>query len=306
MKKLILSLVASVFCLMSAGAEEFRLGSFNIRYSNRNDSVAGNGWGQRAPYVAGLIRFHDFDIIGTQEGKYHQLEDILSMMPGYSYIGIGRDDGIHAGEHSAIFYKNDKFDVLDHGDFWLSETPDCPSKGWDAPSHKRICSWGKFRDRKSGEKILFINLHMDHKGTVARAESAKLVLQRVKELSDGLPVIITGDFNADQHSKPYAILQNSGIVRDSYEIADFRYAPNGTYFAFEPYRFTLKRIDHLFVNDGFHVKKYGVLTETYRAPLTDKQKASGKFMVSEKSPDYTDRTPSDHYPVMIVVETVKK
>ena len=304
MKKLIFTFLA-VACVLCAGATEYRLGSYNIRYSNKNDSIAGNGWGQRSPYVASLIRFHDFDIIGTQEGKYHQLQDMLSMMPGYDDIGVGRDDGIHAGEHSAIFYKTDKFDVVDHGDFWLSETPDRPSKGWDAPMHKRICSWGKFRDRNSGDTILFINLHMDHRGVQARAESAKLVLERIKELSDGNPVIVTGDFNTDQHSEPYALLQNSGVVRDSYDAAEFLYAPNGTYFAFEPYRYTEKRIDHLFVNDGFRVKRYGVLTDTYRARLTDEQKASGKEQVSEKSPDYTARTPSDHYPIMIVVETIK-
>ncbi len=305
MKKLILSVLTAVLCMMSAEAIELKLGTFNIRYSNASDSVAGNGWGQRAPHVAGLIRFHDFDIIGTQEGKYHQLQDMLSMMPGYDYIGVGRDDGIHAGEHSAIFYKTDRFDVVDHGDFWLSETPDRPSKGWDAPSHKRICSWGVFCDKASGEKVLFINLHMDHKGVVARAESARLVLERIKQFGNSMPTIVTGDFNVDQHSEPYALLQNSGVVKDSYEIADFRYAPNGTYFAFEPSRYTEKRIDHLFVNDGFHVKRYGVLTDTYRARLTDGQKASGKERVSEKSPDYTDRTPSDHYPIMIVVETTK-
>ena len=304
MKKISLSILSLILCFINSGAVELKLGSFNIRYSNKSDSIAGNGWGQRVPYVAGLIQFHDFDIIGTQEGKYHQLQDMLSMMPGYDYIGVGRDDGIHAGEHAAIFYKTDKFEIVEKGDFWLSETPEIPSKGWDAPSHKRICSWGKFRDKNSGETILFINLHMDHIGVVARAESAKLVLQKVNELSDGnIPVIITGDFNVDQYSEPYALLQNSGVVKDSYEIADFRYAPNGTYFGFEPYRYTDKRIDHLFVNDKFHVKKYGVLTDTYRALLTDEQKASGKEQVSQKSPDYTARTPSDHYPIMIVVDT---
>lgn len=288
-----------------AGATEYRLGSFNIRYSNKADSVNGNGWEQRAPHVASLIRFHDFDIIGTQEGKYHQLQDMLAMMPGYDYIGVGRDDGIHAGEHSAIFYKTDRFEVAGHGDFWLSETPEVPSKGWDAPMHKRICSWGRFRDKSTGETLLFINLHMDHLGKVARAESAKLVLERVKKLAAaGEPVIMTGDFNTDQHSEPYALLQNSGILHDSYEAADFLYAPNGTYFAFEPYRQTDKRIDHLFVNDNFHVKRYGVLTDTYRARLTEEQKASGQFRTSEKSPDFTDRTPSDHYPIMIVVDTM--
>lgn len=304
MKKFLLTIVAAL-CITGANAIELKLGTFNIRYLTDKDVPTGNAWSQRAPYVAGLIKFHDFDIIGTQEGVNSQLQDMLSMMPGYDFIGIGRDDGKSAGEYAAIFYKTDKFDVIDKGDFWLSETPEVPSLGWDT-SQKRICSWGVFRDKESGEKVLFINLHMDHKGVVARAESAKLVLERIKQFGNSMPTIVTGDFNVDQHSEPYALLQNSGVVKDSYEITDYRYAPNGTYFAFEPSRQTDKRIDHLFVNDGFHVKRYGVLTDTYRARLTDEQKASGKERVSAKSPDYTDRTPSDHYPIMIVVDTVKK
>ena len=100
-------------------------------------------------------------------------------MPGYDYIGIGREDGKQAGEHSAIFYRTDKFEVLEHGNFWLSEITDRPNKGWDAVL-PRICTWGEFRDKQTGFTFLFFNLHMDHVGVQARAESAKLILKKIK------------------------------------------------------------------------------------------------------------------------------
>ena len=111
-------------------------------------------WGQRYPYIAQLIQLSRILIIfGTQEGKYQQLQDLKNAMPGYDYIGVGRDDGKQAGEHSAIFYRKEKFEVLDHGDFWLSTITDRPNKGWDAVL-PRICTWGKFRDKQTGFTFL--------------------------------------------------------------------------------------------------------------------------------------------------------
>ena len=123
--------VLSVFFQLHAGSD-LVVSSFNMRYANHADSLNGNGWGQRLPYIVGLINFHAFDIIGTQECLEHQLADLEQSLPDYDYIGIGREDGVHAGEHSAIFYRKDRFEVLDHGDFWLSEIEDRPNKGWDA------------------------------------------------------------------------------------------------------------------------------------------------------------------------------
>ena len=129
----------------------------------------------------------------------HQLKDMKEALPGYDYIGVGRDDGKDKGEHSAIFYRTDKFDIVEKGDFWLSETPDVPSKGWDAVL-PRICSWGHFKCKDTGFEFLFFNLHMDHIGKKARVESAFLVQEKMKELGRGknLPAILTGDFNVDQ------------------------------------------------------------------------------------------------------------
>lgn len=264
MKKLIYSfllLLCSVFILQ---AESMVVATYNLRYANEGDSTNGNGWGQRYPYITQLIQFHGFDIFGTQECLYPQLQDLKAAMPGYDYIGVGRDDGKQAGEHSTIFYRTAKFEVLDHGNFWLSTITDRPNKGWDAVL-PRICTWGEFRDKETGFTFLFFNLHMDHIGVQARAESAKLILKKIQEFPKKLPAILTGDFNVDQTSESYLLLDNSGILRDAYQIADFRYAPNGTFNGFHTDRKTDSRIDHLFLTKEFDVQKYGILTDTYRS-----------------------------------------
>ncbi|MBO5226040.1 MAG: endonuclease/exonuclease/phosphatase family protein [Parabacteroides sp.] len=303
MRRLVYSLLFVVCAAFSLQAQSYVFATYNIRNANKGDSIAGNGWGQRYPYIAQQIQFNGFDIFGTQEGKYHQLEDLKAAMPNYDYIGVGRDDGAQKGEYAAIFYRTDKFELLDHGDFWLSTITDRPNKGWDA-ALPRICSWGKFRDKKSGYTFLFYNLHMDHRGVQARAESAKLILKKIQELPDKLPVILTGDFNVDQNNESYALLDNSGIMRDSYQIAEFRYAPNGTFSGFHPDRKTESRIDHLFLTKEFAVKKYGILTDTYRSERTEKEKAeqNSNFPKEVTMTKYVARTPSDHFPVMIVVE----
>ena len=151
MKKLIYSFLFVLCSVFALQAESMVVATYNLRNANAGDSTNGNGWGQRYPYIAQLVQFHGFDIFGTQEGKYHQLQDLKNAMPGYDYIGVGRDDGKQAGEYSAIFYRTGKFEVLDHGDFWLSTITDRPNKGWDAVL-PRICTWGKFRDKQTGRR----------------------------------------------------------------------------------------------------------------------------------------------------------
>lgn len=291
------------FCLQ---AETMVVATFNIRNANGGDSISGNGWGQRYPYIAQLVQFHGFEIFGTQEGKYHQLQDLKAAMPGYDYIGVGRDDGKQAGEFSAIFYKTDRFEVLEHGDFWLSPETDHPNKGWDA-ALPRICTWGKFKEKNSGFEFIYFNLHMDHIGVQARSESAKLILQKVKEQPSHIPVILSGDFNVDQTNESYALLNNSGVMRDAYEMADLRYAPNGTFNGFHPDRMTTSRIDHIFLSDDFQVLKYGILTDTYRTPVKEsaEKEKNGNFPKEVSMQKYEARMPSDHFPVMIIVEFAK-
>ena len=301
MKRLLFTLIMMLVAL-NIGATTFTIATYNIRNANKGDSLAGNGWGQRYPYIAQLIQFHGFDIFGTQEGKYPQLEDLKNAMPGYDYIGIGRDDGKKAGEFSAIFYKTDKFEVLEQGNFWLSTETTYPNKGWDA-ALPRICTWGKFKEKKSGFIFLYFNLHMDHIGVQARSESAKLILRKIKEQPSHNPVVLSGDFNVDQNNESYKLLNSSGVMKDAYDSALLKYAPNGTFNAFYPDRKTEQRIDHIFLSDDFEVLKYGVLTDSYRSPKKESQESeqNANFPKETRMKKYDARMPSDHFPVMIVV-----
>jgi endonuclease/exonuclease/phosphatase family metal-dependent hydrolase len=294
---------ANSWAQKKAGVEStFNIGTYNLRNANHGDSLNGNGWGQRLPVIAKLIQFHDFDIFGTQEGLYHQLEGLKDSLPGYTYIGIGRDDGVHAGEYSAIFYKTGKFKLLESGNFWLSTITDKPNKGWDAVL-PRICSWGKFEVIKNGFVFYMFNLHMDHRGVVARAESSKQVLSKIKTFPANTPVILTGDFNVDQTNESYTLINTSGILTDSYELAAIRYAQNGTFNNFHADNKTDSRIDHIFVGKQFKVTRYGILTDTYRLKTGDSAgKTTGNAPSEVVLKPYSARTPSDHFPVMAQVE----
>ena len=282
---LLIALVAVVFCgCHSYQPTSITVASYNLRNANGSDSAKGNGWGQRYPVIAKMVQYHDFDIFGTQECFIHQLKDMKEALPGYDYIGVGRDDGKEKGEHSAIFYRTDKFDVIEKGDFWLSETPDVPSKGWDAVL-PRICSWGHFKCKDTGFEFLFFNLHMDHIGKKARVESAYLVQDKMKELGKGkeLPAILTGDFNVDQTHQSYDAFVSKGTFND-----------------FDPDSFTESRIDHVFVSPVFKVKRYGVLTDTYRSIRGNGGKKDATDCPEEIDiKAYQARTPSDHFPVKV-------
>src|SRR5690606_32554944 len=173
--KKIVFLIA-LFLAASLSSQKLRVATYNLRYDNPQDSL--DNWQYRKSTVAKLIQFHDFDIFGTQEGLKHQLDYLQEEMPGYAYIGVGRDDGKDAGEYAAIFYKKELFELLDKGNFWLSEDTTKPNKGWDAVL-PRICSWGKFKEKSSGLVFFFFNTHFDHVGTIARQESAKLILNKI-------------------------------------------------------------------------------------------------------------------------------
>jgi endonuclease/exonuclease/phosphatase family metal-dependent hydrolase len=257
--------------------QQLSIGTYNLRYSNNGDSTAGNGWGQRYPQIANLIRFQDLDIFGTQEAKFHQLNELTDSLPGYKWFGAGRDDGQHDGEHSAIFYKQNKFTILKSGNFWMSTITDRPNKGWDA-ALPRICTWVQFKETKTGFTFYFFNLHMDHIGVVARHESARLVLEKIRQMAGKMPTILTGDFNVDQTSDSYAVINNSGLLKDSYVLSPVKLAPSNTFNGFDANTAGDKRIDHIFVTKDFKVQRYGILTNTYHG-----------------------KTPSDHYPVMAVI-----
>ncbi|WP_085536421.1 endonuclease/exonuclease/phosphatase family protein [Massilibacteroides vaginae] len=275
MKKILIVLL-SVLCVSAYSQQKanINVGSFNLRMDTESDKE--NAWPNRKEMVKSLLLYHEFDIFGTQEGFKHQLDGILETGK-YAYIGGGRDDGKDAGEHSAIIYNKERFKVLDNGDFWYSETPDVPGKGWDAECCNRICSWGKFKDNVSGKEFFFFNSHYDHQGKVARRESSKLLLKKMKEIVGSSTFFCTGDFNATPDDEPIQILYADGMFNDSRKITKQPpYGPEGTFSAYKFDAPMKNRIDYIFVSADVTVNKYAVLTDS-------------KF----------GRYASDHFPVLI-------
>lgn len=303
MKQLKIFLLALLCLPFAAGAKtepEFNLATYNIRMPAKSDFRHGDTWEARSPRIADLVRFHEFNIFGTEEGYRWQLDSLKSLLPGYDFIGVGREDGKEGGEHSAIFYDTNMFRLFDHGDFWLSETPDRPGLGWDAAC-VRICTWGKFRHIPSGRDFLYFNLHMDHVGKKARIESVKLIAKKMKEFGAKLPAILSGDFNVSQDNECYKYIVDSGFLEDSYELAKVKYAPNGTWNDWDPTAFSTSRIDHIFVSPGTKVRRYGILTDTYRSFENVKGSLEPEDTFNVKLVKSTIRLPSDHYPVMVTL-----
>jgi endonuclease/exonuclease/phosphatase family metal-dependent hydrolase len=286
---------------MQAGLA-MKVGTYNVRYDNNGDIEARNTWPQRFPVIASLIRFHDFDVLGTQEAFQHQMLDLRKSLPEYDCTSHGRDDGELAGEHLAIFYKKDRYESVETGFFWLSDTPDKPGKGWDA-SLPRICNWAKLRAKSDGKTFCFFNVHLDHRGAVSRQESIRLILRKIEETAGNDPVYLVGDFNTDQHSEAYQLITGSKLT-DTAKTAEVSYLLNGSANKFDPNGKTESRIDHIFVSAGTRVRRFGVLTDSYRIPkiVQDPDQASGNFPADVKFQDYEARLPSDHFPVL--AETV--
>lgn len=306
MKKYLLLLVA-VATVFSVSAQDLVVGSYNIRNSNDGDAKKGNGWVRRCPVICDQVEWVGFDVFGMQEVKHNQLEDMLAGLPDYDYEGVGRDDGKQEGEYSPIFYKKERFKKLEGGTFWISETPEKVGvKGWDA-ALPRICSYVHLQDKVTKKRFWFFNLHMDHVGVEARREGAKLIAKKITEMCGKEPAFVTGDFNVDQHNEAYRTILNTGILYDSYEVADKKFATTGTFNSFDSNLFTESRIDHIFVTEHVTVNNYAVLTDGYWTP----NEKSAKTRKGEAAPqeinfsEHQHRCPSDHYPIAAKI-TFKK
>ena len=271
---LLVVLVGVAFNQKPMAESTLRVMSYNIRYDNPEDGR--NAWSQRKERVANLIRFYQADLIGLQEVLYRQLTYLEGQLDGYGRIGVGRDDGKQKGEFSPIFYAQEKLELLDNGTFWLSETPDRPSVGWDA-SMERIATWGQFRYRATGDTVFFFNTHFDHRGEQARQESAQLLRQRINKQANNYPVILTGDFNSDPQSVPYQLLTDDKDLRDALTISEI--PPVGPDRSFSGFDVTDslpgERIDYVFVTPQFSVQRHAIITSF----------SNGHF-------------PSDHLPVV--------
>jgi endonuclease/exonuclease/phosphatase family metal-dependent hydrolase len=278
MRKIYLPLLLLLACSLQA---QIKVMSYNLRVDFGGDGD--NNWIFRREMLGGQIRFHLPDFVGTQEGKANQLAYLLAKeLPGYGYVGISRDSSETAGEFSAIFFNMAKFRVIKQSTFWLSETPKKKSKGWDA-ALERICTYALFEEIASGQKLYVFNTHLDHIGEAARTNSAKLILKKIDELNtEKLPVILTGDFNAEPASEAYKTIVQS--------MADSRIAskekpigPIGTFNGFKFDEPVTKLIDYIFTTKDFDVLKYAVLSDS----------KDGRY-------------PSDHLPVMVFIDLQKK
>ncbi|MGC4103467.1 endonuclease/exonuclease/phosphatase family protein [Ferruginibacter sp.] len=267
------------FLLLLAGGQllaqqEVKVMSYNIRLDVASDGE--NRWDARKEKVAGLMNYYEADFIGCQEVQHHQLQFLQSQLKNYSYIGVGRDDGKEAGEYSCIFYNKEKFKLLQQSTFWLSQTPDSVSMGWDAVCH-RVCTYGLFQSKQSNTVFWVFNTHFDHIGKTARLESAKLIVEKMKQLNTkNYPVIFSGDLNSKPEEPPYQYI--SSVLKNTREASQQpAYGPADTWNAFQFDKKPDGRIDHIFVDDKgkIKVKKFATITDSY-----DK------------------KYPSDHFPIL--------
>lgn len=288
---LFIAAVITIAALASPACAEapppIRVMSFNIRYGTANDGE--NHWDKRKDFVIETIKAFDPDLLGTQETLGFQRDFLAGKLDGYGMVGVGRDDGKDRGEMMAVYYRKARFEKLEAGHFWLSESPETVgSKSWDS-SLPRMVTWLKLRDRKSPDAppVYFFNTHFDHRGEEARLESAKLIRRRIAALPDRAPVILTGDFNAGEGSAPYkALFDNDAAdgdtpspVRDAYRVKHPRRADEeGTFSGFKADQRGGARIDWLACSAHWQVIEAGI----------DRTAKDG-------------RTPSDHFPVTAVL-----
>jgi endonuclease/exonuclease/phosphatase family metal-dependent hydrolase len=259
MKKtfIVLILVLISFQLMAQKNVTINVMSYNIRYSTEKDGA--NAWSKRKDDVKALIKFHEADILCVQEALAEQYDAILENT-NFEAVGAGRDDGKRKGEFSSIYFDKSRFVKKDGGVFWLSQTPDTPSKGWDARLN-RVCTWVKLYDKLNKKEFLVFNTHYDHIGVQARIESANLIKQKIQEIAPKLPVIYAGDLNSTPQSDAIATIKT--FLSDSREVSiEMPYGPEGTFNNFKFDSPLKDRIDYIFVNKGFKVQKYAVLTDS--------------------------------------------
>jgi len=282
MRKIIWVFITIILMGCARQEKPLRVMSFNIRYNNPDDGA--DAWPNRKEIAVSMISFHKAELIGIQEALKDQIDDLVLLLPGYSWYGLGRDDGKEAGEFMAVFYSDDRLELLDKSTLWLSPTPDKVSMGWDAACFRTVTVC-KFKDKIMNKTFFHFNTHFDHRGEEARRESALLLLTKVQEIARESPLIVTGDFNMLSSSEPYAILtkgeENRGLspIKDTRLLSiDGHHGPTGTFSGFKEAGTPGRQIDFIFIKNNVTVLRHGILSDTF----------DGHF-------------PSDHLPVLAEV-----
>jgi endonuclease/exonuclease/phosphatase family metal-dependent hydrolase len=270
--------IAVCFCLMSlfANSQTLKIMTYNIRLDVASDGE--NDWTHRKDFFNGQILFYGPDIFGIQEAKPNQVLHIAQSQSQYNYVGIGRD-GIGKGESSNIFYKTEKFKVMESNTFWLSVTPDTISMGWDAACN-RVCTYALLKNKQTNKMIWVFNTHLDHVGEIARTKGLEIILSRIEKLNNNkYPVILMGDFNSEPETDRIIALKNK--MNDSKTISKEKpFGPYGTFNGFKYNEATTHLIDYIFLSksNAITVNKYAVLSDA-------------------KDLKY----PSDHFPVFVEI-----
>jgi len=254
--------------------------SFNIRYDNPADGP--NAWIHRKEMVVETVKEGGVDIVGMQEVTKNQQQYLVANLPEYQTYGVGRDDGADEGEFCPVFFRKDRFELLEKSTFWLSENPDSiGSIGWDAHL-SRIVSWVKLSDQKTNKTLYFFNTHFSHVANEARKNSALLILEKIEKIAGKHPVILSGDFNCTRESEPYQVItgngQNPNRLFDTHFISATDHFGGLQSINGFGKRNAERIIDYLFCNSSFRVLKQGILTI----------QKEGVFV-------------SDHYPIVATV-----
>lgn len=259
-------------------SQNYKVMTYNIRLDVASDGE--NSWSNRKDKVVELLQFYEPDIFGIQEGLPHQVQYLDSLLLNFNVIGQGRDGGQN-GEQSSIFYNESTFEVVESDTFWLSETPEKVSKGWDAQLN-RICTYALFKNKKTKEVFWVFNTHLDHIGAIAREKSVQLIHKMVASKNKKKhTVVIMGDLNSDSETNQVKFL-NENYLNAKKEAA-FVYNATGTFNGFDFFKPVTAEIDYIFFSKKkLAILKYAVLTDSY----------SCKY-------------PSDHFPVLVEFQLEK-
>ena len=245
--------------------------TFNIRCIASDDEKIGCGWDSRKERVAQYVLDNKIDIVGMQEVTFKQLQYLRDYLKDYDYVGVGRTDGKEKGEFTPVFYLKDKYEALDKGNFWLSETPDVPgSKGWDA-AIERVASYVKLKDKATGRIFMAINTHYDHVGVTARKESAKLIMKKIQEIVGSNPAVVTGDFNIEESDEAYKTMVTDAFkMNDAYHMTAHHTGAPYTFHSFcriSPLQ--APKIDFIFITPNVKVLQSHIERENPKRQLSD-------------------------------------
>jgi endonuclease/exonuclease/phosphatase family metal-dependent hydrolase len=268
-------LLLGLFCSNLAQAQQdvpLRVMTYNLRYAS---DTPPNSWPQRLPVAVAMLQAEKPDVIGTQEAQWRQVCDLQEALPHYDWIGLGRDGGSR-GEFMAVFFNQDRLQPLAFDHFWLSDTPEVIASTTWGNSNRRMVTWVLFRDKTTDRRFYFWNTHFDHQIQEAREKSAQLVLERIGQLKDQLPLVLVGDFNSAHDSNPvYGMLVNPRSFTDTWVSAEQRGKQLGTFHGYKAPQADGKRIDWILTRGSVKTVRTQIVTF----------KQNGQY-------------PSDHFPVV--------